>query len=97
MNPVIEATIEDLYRLPDNAKAEIVDGELMLMSPTGDAPGYAADEIFVSLRDYVKRTQTGRAVGDNKGFVVDLPNRLYQAGRCWLTTFSLDPNPRLST
>ena len=75
MNTAVEATIEDLYRLPDNGKAEIVHGELVLMSPTGDAPGYAADEIFVSLREYVKRTQTGRAVGDNKGFLVDLPNR----------------------
>ena len=49
MNSAIEATIEDLYRLPDNAKAEILNGELVLISPTGDAPGYAADEIFVSL------------------------------------------------
>ena len=29
------ATIEDLYTLPDNAKAEIVDGEIVLMSPSG--------------------------------------------------------------
>src|SRR5260370_5706 len=29
------ATIEDLYRVPDNTKAELVNGELALMSPTG--------------------------------------------------------------
>ncbi|MSS72792.1 MAG: Uma2 family endonuclease [Candidatus Latescibacteria bacterium] len=69
------ATIEDLYRLSENGKAEIVDGELVLMSPTGGAPGYAGDEIFASLREYVKRTKVGRAVGDNKGFHVNLPNR----------------------
>ena len=70
-----EATIEDLYHLPDNGKAEIVDGELIPMPPTGDEPGYAGDEIFVSLREYGRRTGTGRAVGDNKAFVVGLPNR----------------------
>jgi Uma2 family endonuclease len=69
------ATIEDLYDLPDNAPAEIVDGEVALMSPTGGEPGYAGDEIFVSLRDFARRTKSGRAVGDNKAFRVHLPNR----------------------
>jgi len=68
-------TIEDLYKVPDNGKAEIVNGELVRMSPTGEMPGYAGDEIFASLREYSKRTQSGRAVGDNKGFIVHLPNR----------------------
>lgn len=70
-----EATVEDLYHVPEDGKAEIVDGELVLMSPTGDAPGYAGDVILVSLFEYVRRTQKGRAVGDNKGFIVNLPHR----------------------
>src|SRR5690242_14676830 len=69
------ATIDDLYQLPDNRKAELVNGELVLMSPTGIDPGYAGDEIFASLHQYVRRMGRGRAVGDNKGFRVDLPNR----------------------
>lgn len=69
------ATIEDLYTVPGNQKADLVNGELVYIRPTEDAPGYAADEIFVSLREYVRRHGIGRAVGDNKGFRVDLPNR----------------------
>src|SRR5437667_12205964 len=69
------ATIEDLYHVPADGKAEIVNGELVLMSPTGDMPGSAAGEIFVSLRSYARKTNVGRAYGDNIGFVVDLPNR----------------------
>lgn len=69
------ATVDDLYRVPDDAKAEIVDGEVVLMSPTGDAPSYASSEIFASLREYVRRTNRGRAIADNAGFVVELPNR----------------------
>jgi hypothetical protein len=45
MSTKIEATIEDLYHVPENGKAEIVDGELRLMSPTGDLPSLAGLEI----------------------------------------------------
>lgn len=73
MSTKTEATIEDLYRV--EGKAEIINGEIKLMSPTGSRPGYAGDEIFASLREYSRRTKTGRAVSDNKGFAVSLPNR----------------------
>ncbi|HEV2382940.1 MAG TPA: Uma2 family endonuclease [Terriglobia bacterium] len=70
-----EATIEDLYRVPENGKAELVDGEIRLMSPTGDLPGSAAGEIHVSLHAYARRTGVGRAYADNVGFIVDLAHR----------------------
>ena len=41
----VQATIEDLYHVPENGKAEIVNGELRLIPPTGDLPGSAAGEI----------------------------------------------------
>ena len=75
MKADIEAKLDDLYQLPDDQKAELVDGELVLMSPTGGIPGYAAGEIFASLRSYARSTQLGYAVADNVGFVVDLPQR----------------------
>jgi Uma2 family endonuclease len=73
MTTKTEATIEDLYKV--EGKAEIVNGEIVHMSPTGDLPGSAAGEIYVSLREYARRTKTGRAYGDNIGFIVDLPKR----------------------
>jgi len=69
------ATLNDLYAVPENRKAELVNGEIVLLMPTGDEPGYAGDEIFVSLREHARRTGHGRAVGDNKGFRVHLPHR----------------------
>jgi Uma2 family endonuclease len=65
--------IDELSQI--EGKAEIVNGEIVHMSPTGIEPGYAGDEIFAVLRTYVKETGIGRAVGDNKGFHVDLPDR----------------------
>jgi Uma2 family endonuclease len=73
MSTKVDATIEDLYKA--DRKAEIVNGEIVFMSPTGSLPGYAGDEIFASLRDYSKRRKFGRAVSDNKGFIVNLPHR----------------------
>src|SRR5438045_5185802 len=74
MSTKSQATVEDLYRIPDNGKAEIVNGEIVLMSPTGDMPGRAGGAIYVSLRG-VERRAGGRAYPDNVGFRVELPNR----------------------
>jgi Uma2 family endonuclease len=73
MSTKVEATIEDLYKV--EGKAELVNGEIILMSPTGILPSYAAGEIFSSLREYSKRQKYGRAVTDNAAFVVNLPHR----------------------
>ena len=73
MSVKVEATIEDLLKV--DQKAEIVNGEILIMSPTGSLPGYAGDEIFSSLREYGKQRKYGRAVSDNKAFVVNLPYR----------------------
>lgn len=71
----IQATLEDLYHVPEDGKAEIVDGELVVMSPTGDLPSRAGMEITISLRAYERRTGHGRVYPDNAAFIVNLPNR----------------------
>jgi Uma2 family endonuclease len=70
-----EATNDDLYRVKEDGKAEIVGGRLVLMSPTGWVPGFATREICASLRDYDRRTKRGYAVPEGVAFVVELPNR----------------------
>ena len=75
MRETRRATIDDLRRVPKHGKAELVNGKVVRMSPTGGLPGYAAGQVFASLRDYARRTKTGHAMPDNVGFVVDLPHR----------------------
>lgn len=70
-----EATIEDLHRVAENGKAELVNGKVVHLMPTGGMPGYAGGEIFVALREYARRTRRGYAFPDNVGFVVNLPHR----------------------
>ena len=73
MSTKVEATIEDLYKV--EGKAELVNGEIVLTSPTGGFPHYAARQITLSLAAYEKTTRKGYAIGDNTAFVVNLPHR----------------------
>lgn len=75
MTTKTHARVEDLHALRDDGKAEPVDGESILSSPTGDKPGWAGDEIFASLRSCVRMTSFGRVVSDNNGFLASLPHR----------------------
>ena len=67
------ATIEDLYKMEGNA--ELVHGEIVHMPPAGDEPNRASLNVAFSLRDYEKRTGSGRVYGDGAGFHVNLPHR----------------------
>jgi len=70
-----EASVEDLYRLGEDSKAELVNGGLVVMTPGGGLHGYACGLIYASLLDYARRTKHGIALPDNVGFIVNLPNR----------------------
>ena len=72
MTTKARATIEDLYRTTQ--KAEIVNGNIVLMSPTGDMPARAGFRITVSLSQMEGKIP-GRVYPDNVGYRVNLPNR----------------------
>lgn len=67
------ATIADLYRIQE--KAELVNGEIVIMSPASAGHGRVGGRIFVSLLKYEELSGKGRAFPDNVGFIVDLPHR----------------------
>jgi Uma2 family endonuclease len=67
-----ERLIAELYTV--EGKAEIVEGRIVMMSPTGELPSSAGGIIYASLLAYSK-SHEGRAYPDNAAFVVDLPNR----------------------
>jgi Uma2 family endonuclease len=69
------ATIEDLYRVPDNGKAELVKGELVREPPTGGWPARSGGQIYIHLWMHERQVGGGMAFPDNTGFHVDLPER----------------------
>ena len=70
-----EKLVEQLYTLPDHGKAEIVNGEIVQMSPTGGKPGRTGGKIYIRLDAYERQAGRGYAFPDNVGFIVNLPNR----------------------
>src|SRR5919199_3512218 len=75
MSTKTEAAIEDLYQVPDDGKAEIVNGEVVLMSPTRRTPHRAGFKISLSLYQHEQTVGSGIAVADNAGFTMNLPLR----------------------
>lgn len=75
MSTKVRASVEDLYNVPENGKAEIVDEELVRFIPTGKRPSRASLKIALILMEYERVSGEGIAVSDNAGFIVDLPNR----------------------
>ena len=71
----VRATIEDLYNVPENGKAEIINGELVRFMPTGARPSRAGGFIYASLLNHERQHNSGYAFADNTGFLVHLPNR----------------------
>jgi Uma2 family endonuclease len=62
------ATLGDLARVTD--KAELIDGRIELLMPTGRKPGRVAGRIYRSLDDYATQSGRGEAYPDNVGFAV---------------------------
>lgn len=67
------ATLDDLYR--EEGKAELIGGRIVRFMASGHLPSAVAEEIFVSLRLYVKSIQRGVAHADGIGYAVpELPS-----------------------
>jgi Uma2 family endonuclease len=75
MKAAERATLDDLYRSPADVKAELVNGEIVRISPTGGLPNRAAGAIYLSLRLHEHEIGNSRAYTDNAAFLVDLPHR----------------------
>jgi Uma2 family endonuclease len=81
-----KATIEDLYRVPEHGKAELINGEVVRFMSTGFLPNRAASRIWRSLDDYEQAHGGGVAVNDNAGFIVALPHReSFSPDAAWFT------------
>jgi len=62
------ATLADLAREP--GKAELIDGRIVHLMPTGLRPNLVAGRIYRSLADHVDATGRGVALTDNMGFAI---------------------------
>ena len=69
-----EATLTELAHY--EGKAELLNGRIVPLMPTGDIPSQAALELALALKLYLRASGLpGIAVGDNAGFLANLPHR----------------------
>jgi Uma2 family endonuclease len=66
----VAATIDDLYRV--EGKAELINGRIVHLMPTGFRPGRVGGRIFRSLDEHAETTGRGVALPDNVGFAVPM-------------------------
>lgn len=67
------ATVADLYRV--EGKAELIEGRIVPLMPTGRRSNRVAGNIYLGLRGYERDHGRGEAYTDNIGYVVpELPS-----------------------
>lgn len=67
------ATIDDLRRTKH--KAEIVNGEMLVIGPSGGGPAIAAGNIIFSLHQHKRQHGRGTVFTSRLTYLVDLPHR----------------------
>jgi Uma2 family endonuclease len=87
-----EATLEDLWDV--DGRAELIDGEIVPVTPTGHRPSRAAARIWQSLDGHEAEHGGGYAVSEGPGFVVRTPRtQVLSPDAAWWTGESIDPGP----
>jgi hypothetical protein len=81
MSTKARVTIEDLYHVPENGRAEIIEGEVAPKSPTHRGPNRAAGKIYASLDLYEQENQNGYAFTDNMAFIVAVETVMLRTAR----------------
>jgi Uma2 family endonuclease len=87
------AGVNELRQVPKRFKAELVNGKVKLMSPTGGRPARAGGKVYASLLHHEELHGHGYALPDNAAFIVDLPNRQsFSPDAAWYvgTTIGMD-------
>jgi Uma2 family endonuclease len=85
-----EATLEDLGEV--EGRAELINGEIVLVTPAGHRPTRAAARIWRSLDDYEAVNDAGYGVSEGTGFVVQTPRtQVLSPDAAWWVGESVEP------
>jgi Uma2 family endonuclease len=87
-------TAEDLWRMPNNQRRELVKGELRTMAPAGFEHGAVITNLAFLLTRHVKAERLGLVLGAETGFVVSRnPDTVRGADVAFVSTARLPQGP----
>ena len=52
-----QGTMEDIYRLPEGSRAELIDGRIYAMAPPSRKHQRIVGELFAVIREYIRHKQ----------------------------------------
>jgi putative restriction endonuclease len=74
MTAKVRMTADDLWRLGDgDVRRELVDGEIVEMTPVGGVHGDVTGRVYRKLAEHVDARDVGKVVVGDVGFVLELP------------------------
>lgn len=87
-----EATLEDLWEF--EGRAELIDGEILPVTPAGHRPIRSAARIWRSLDDYEAAHGGGFAVSEGANFVLRIPGtQVLSPDTAWWVGDTVVPGP----
>jgi Uma2 family endonuclease len=87
-------TAEDLWRMPNNQRRELVNGELRTMAPAGFEHGAVITNVAFLLARHVKAQRLGVVLGAETGFILARnPDTVRGADVAFVSTASLPQGP----
>lgn len=72
-------TIDDIYALPDGQRAELIDGQMYMMTPPSPYHQELVMELSATIRQYIKNNK-----GDCKVYPAPLAVRLHADDKTWV-------------
>ena len=87
-------TAEDLWRMPNNQRRELVKGELRTMAPAGFEHGAVITNVAFLLARHVKSERLGVVLGAETGFIIGRnPDTVRGADVAFVSTARLPQGP----
>jgi Uma2 family endonuclease len=87
-----EATLEDLWEV--EGRAELIDGEIVPVSPSGHRPTRSSARIWRSLDDYEALCGGGYAVSEGTQFILRKPGiQVFSPDAAWWMGDTVVPGP----
>ena len=70
--PKIRTNLSEYEAIDPKLRYELVQGDLVKMSPTSEVHGFVGGDLFLTLSSYVKTCKLGKCASSETGFIINI-------------------------